>query len=129
LELAAVGALSWSSGAQCVGLHPEIPGVVSEEFGKDQTVLRFCRTTVPRRPDSQRAYDMIGNIPNSQLTHMACLGEWGRPQLRDFCLGEHVLKKRELIALLLSRAGQEPRLQPVALRFHCFPRPPTVYSL
>jgi len=30
----------------------------------------------------------------------------GQPELRDFCLVEHVLKKRELIGLLLSRVGQ-----------------------
>jgi hypothetical protein len=30
----------------------------------------------------------------------------GQPELRDFCLVEHVLKKRELIGLLLNRAGQ-----------------------
>jgi len=33
--------------------------------------------------------------------------EWGHPELRDFCLVEQVLKKRELIGLLLSRAGRE----------------------
>jgi hypothetical protein len=32
--------------------------------------------------------------------------EWGHPELRDFCLVEQVLKNRELIGLLLSRAGQ-----------------------
>jgi hypothetical protein len=37
--------------------------------------------------------------------------EWGQPELRDFCLVGQVLKKRELIGLLLSRAGREPRLQ------------------
>jgi hypothetical protein len=32
--------------------------------------------------------------------------EWGQPELRDFCLVEQLSKRRELIGLLLSRAGQ-----------------------
>jgi hypothetical protein len=42
--------------------------------------------------------------------------EGGQPELGDFCLLEHVLKKRELIGLLLSRAGREPRLQALGCR-------------
>ena len=35
----------------------------------------------------------------------------GQREPRDLCLVEHVLKKRELIGLLLSRVGQEARPQ------------------
>jgi hypothetical protein len=34
------------------------------------------------------------------------MGKRGQPELRDFCLLEDLQKRRELIGLLFSRAGQ-----------------------
>jgi hypothetical protein len=53
-----------------------------------------------------RAIQALSEVPSRRLRAGRGVGqECGQPELRDFCLVEHVLKKHELIGLLLSRAG------------------------